>query len=343
MRFRTPDYYGDFRCIADQCQDNCCIGWEIDIDEDTAAYYRSVGGDFGERLRRNISDGCFTLGEDERCPFLNSRNLCDIYTTLGEAHLCQICTDHPRYYEWFGDIKEGGVGLCCEAAARLILSRDMTIVESDITEDPTEPPDLAVFERLSYDRNVLLQFIAENDLPEAVQLLLDYAEKRQALIDMDNWDTADLYHEEIPVNAPNPEEILSFLCTLEPMSPDWIPRLERIKEVLPTVGDIPKEDYLELRRIAGYFLFRYYLKAVGDLDVLSRVKLTAVCTWVVSMLWQCRRAETGKCSFEDKVLDAKSLSKEIEYNEENLDALLDASYELDCMSTAQLKGLFRGV
>ena len=61
------------------------------------------------------------------------------------------------------------------------------------------------------------------------------------------------------------------------------------------------------------------------------------------MLWRCRRAETGKCSFEDKVLDAKSLSKEIEYNEENLDTLLDASYELECMSTAQLKGLFKKI
>ena len=95
MIFRTPGYYGKFRCIADKCTDNCCIGWEIDIDSETMDYYSSVGGSFGGRLKNSIKDGSFVLTEGERCPFLNSRNLCDIYTELGEAHLCQICTDHP--------------------------------------------------------------------------------------------------------------------------------------------------------------------------------------------------------------------------------------------------------
>ena len=35
MVFRVPSYYKNFRCIADKCPDNCCRGWEIDIDEDT--------------------------------------------------------------------------------------------------------------------------------------------------------------------------------------------------------------------------------------------------------------------------------------------------------------------
>ena len=340
MIFRTPDYYSDFRCIADKCRDNCCIGWEIDIDEETAAYYDSVGGDFGKRLHRNISEGCFALDEKERCPFLNGRNLCDIYTTLGEEHLCQICTDHPRYYEWFGSIKEGGVGLCCEAAAELMLSRDMTIVESNTDEEPAESPDMEIFELLDNERNELIQLIAMNELPEALRLALDCAERRQSIIDMDNWEAADIQFEEIPAEEADPEGILRFLCTLEPMSPDWIPRLERCIRLLPKIGAIPAEDFPELRRIANYFLFRYYLKSVFDLDVLSRVKLSAVCTWVISLLWRCRRAETGKCSFDDKVLDAKSLSKEIEYNEENLETFLDASYELDCLKTASLKGLF---
>ena len=28
-----PDYYPEFRCSASACKHNCCIGWEIDIDE----------------------------------------------------------------------------------------------------------------------------------------------------------------------------------------------------------------------------------------------------------------------------------------------------------------------
>lgn len=37
--------------------------------------------------------------------------------------LCQICTDHPRYRSFFSERTEIGVGLCCEEAARLILTR----------------------------------------------------------------------------------------------------------------------------------------------------------------------------------------------------------------------------
>ena len=54
------------------------------------------------------------LKEDDRCPFLNQDNLCEIYIHLGEQALCEICDQHPRFHEWFGDYKESGLGLCCE-------------------------------------------------------------------------------------------------------------------------------------------------------------------------------------------------------------------------------------
>ena len=126
MEFVFPDYYKDFRCIAGDCRHSCCIGWEIDIDEDSLAFFESVPGEFGDRLRQNISkygDAHFVLGEGERCPFLNRDNLCDIILTLGEEHICGICTDHPRFRNELPGRVETGLGLCCEEAARLILSK----------------------------------------------------------------------------------------------------------------------------------------------------------------------------------------------------------------------------
>ena len=52
---RRPAYYKAFRCIGSDCTENCCIGWEIDVDEDSLAYYETVPGDFGERLRASIA------------------------------------------------------------------------------------------------------------------------------------------------------------------------------------------------------------------------------------------------------------------------------------------------
>ena len=70
MKLVAPDYYKDFVCIADRCNHSCCIGWEIDIDEDTREYYRTVPGEMGKRLAGNIVDGeetaCFRLGEGEQ-------------------------------------------------------------------------------------------------------------------------------------------------------------------------------------------------------------------------------------------------------------------------------------
>ena len=39
---RRPAYYKAFRCIGSDCTENCCIGWEIDVDEDSLAYYETV-------------------------------------------------------------------------------------------------------------------------------------------------------------------------------------------------------------------------------------------------------------------------------------------------------------
>ena len=55
MQFIRPDFYDDFHCLADACRHSCCIGWEIDVDEESLDLYRRVPGDFGARLRRSIS------------------------------------------------------------------------------------------------------------------------------------------------------------------------------------------------------------------------------------------------------------------------------------------------
>ena len=65
MRLYAPSYYKNFKCIAEKCTHNCCIGWEIDIDGQTLARYDALQGDLGDRIRRGIVRGeegaCFAL------------------------------------------------------------------------------------------------------------------------------------------------------------------------------------------------------------------------------------------------------------------------------------------
>ena len=122
-----PDFYDDFKCIADKCRHSCCLGWEIDIDDESLRRFMAVDGEFGEYMRRNIElepTPHFVLGGDERCPFLREDGLCKMILTLGEDSICDICREHPRFYNELPGRIEAGLGLCCEEAARLLLMSD---------------------------------------------------------------------------------------------------------------------------------------------------------------------------------------------------------------------------
>lgn len=136
MIFRVPDYYKEFSCIADQCKDSCCIGWEIDIDEDTYAFYRHMDGAIGKRLKKYMYqtvDGeySFELQQQGRCPFLNTTNLCDICIELGEEALSEVCTEYPRFTIEYGNVIQKCLSLSCEEVGRLVFTRkdSVSIIE----------------------------------------------------------------------------------------------------------------------------------------------------------------------------------------------------------------------
>ena len=337
MIYRTPEYCRHFRCIAGECRDSCCKGWEIDIDSDTYDYYMTVGGNFGERLRKNIQDGSFLLTEDERCPFLNRQGLCDIYTELGEDKLCQICSDHPRYFEWFGVFKEGGVGLCCEAAARLILSSDFSLCEEDIPyESASGEYDEELLSLLLEVRKEMFTVLNDGTIPlgEALCRILDIAENAQQYIDIPT--------EEVPKTGG--EDALSgiFACLeeLEPIDDHWLPYIRGCKDRLMTAPAADSSHLPYLRRIALYLIFRYLLKSVYDGEVLGYAKFAAFSVIVISTLYRCKAAE-GICGFEECADIAKDYSKEVEYSDENMEQLLEILGSEPFLSCDSLKDLLR--
>ena len=127
MKLYAPHYYKSFRCIADRCRHSCCIGWEIDVDRDTLAYYGELEGDYAAAIRASIDTSDtphFALAAHDRCPHLDERGLCRIICAYGEDALCEICREHPRFYHDTPHGKEVGLGRACEAACSLILFSD---------------------------------------------------------------------------------------------------------------------------------------------------------------------------------------------------------------------------
>ncbi len=288
-----PDYYDKFKCIADKCTDSCCIGWEIDIDPDTLKVYEMESGPLGEKLKKNIQDGSFILTEDERCPFLYENGLCELICKKGEGYLCEICSEHPRYYEYCGEHLDMGIGLCCEEACRLLFSEDKPL--TFITE-------------------------GEDELDEETKELLSL---RAELIDKIQDECNSLEETFFTLDS----EIFELWDCFEPYDDRWNETSAYIKEHFGELVSLKDEfnEYIaersyEYRRLAVYLLHRYFMRAVYSAP---SVILRGVSLYMKTQyLWDiCVYHKTGKYNFADRIDTAKYISKQIEYSEENIDML----------------------
>lgn len=302
MKTIAPNYYPAFHCIADKCRHSCCIGWEIDIDPDTREAYRRVPGEFGARLNASIDDGevsSFRLGEGERCPMLNQNGLCDLITELGEDALCQICADHPRFRNYFADRTEIGLGLCCEEAARLILSQEepmrLIFLENDGADDEPNAEEA----NLLALRTALICIMQNETQPLAARLDRLLAAVNFTIPERD-W--AEVYR------------------GLERLDPAWDNALDLLSG---TAGKCPEHLHIALEKFCVYLLYRQLPGALEDDDIPGRVAFCVLSTRILMVL--CAAKEN--CTLADCIDLARMYSAEIEYSEENIAALLDALWE----------------
>ena len=103
MLYTIPDYYEAFSCTADACEDTCCAGWRIVVDEEALERYRAEKGPYQKKLREAVCwrDGTFRQDPLRRCKFLKKDNLCEMYQQLGADSLCKTCRTYPRHTEEF--------------------------------------------------------------------------------------------------------------------------------------------------------------------------------------------------------------------------------------------------
>ncbi|MCD8367070.1 MAG: flagellin lysine-N-methylase [Clostridiales bacterium] len=333
MKLHTLPCFDGFRCAASDCRDSCCVGWEIDVDADTLDLYRQVGGSFGARLEQSIvteADGAshFRLTPEERCPFLNADNLCDIILRLGEGALCDICDQHPRFYNDYDNLQETGLGLCCEAAGRLLFTSDrpLTIRATETEEDAPDEASAETLPLLLHLREQLFGLLQDRSLPLQTRFadLLLYAQTAQ-----EAWDTQELdalYDAELMAadllpfgglsledGAPSdlPAHLLQFFGTLESISGEWDALLRAALDCLalpdrPALEERFRTDMAgrgyEYEHLAFYFLYRYFLHAVDDGDFLSRVCLALLSVLAVGRLDFARWLQNGgRFTLEDRM------------------------------------------
>ena len=296
MKLYAPEYYQKFHCIADQCRHSCCIGWEIDIDEDSLAKYQALRGGYGSVIQESIStapDGepHFRLGKDERCPHLNEQGLCRIILNLGEDHLCGICREHPRFYN-FTQVAEVGVGMSCEEAARLILSSPRYFVMKEIGavsagEDGIDFDGRAERERIY----AILRDETANYPSRLAKIRAEYGifqgEYSEWLEKIDGLEYLDPAHKEL---------FLNYSQSLRPNGLD---------------------EYLE--RALAYFVYRHCTEAFDAEDFSARLGFCLFCEGLLASMICARGAK----ELNEVAELARILSEEIEYSDENTLSLME--------------------
>ncbi|MBQ6929345.1 MAG: flagellin lysine-N-methylase [Oscillospiraceae bacterium] len=308
MKLVAPDYYEQFKCIADKCRHSCCIGWEIDIDADTLDYYNSIGGEFGERLKANIAaDGetaHFCLKEDERCPLLNEKGLCDIIINLGTEALCQICDDHPRYRNFYSDREEIGVGMSCEAAAVLILSQ----------QKKTQLVTLFDADEVLWDE--------ESEFLKIRQKLWDLLQNRKKTVDSRTEDV--LAYCGITERKKTPQQWVQIYRRLERLDNVWDTVLDSIENAENALLEL-KEDVLQtaFEQLLHYFTYRHLADSLDDGRFAARVQFAVQSYRMIKWAAALHFNRYGSIDIETLAEIARIYSAEIEYSTDNIDALLD--------------------
>ena len=303
MEHIYPTYYDKFRCIAAACPDSCCQGWDVVIDEGTEEYYRSVEGEFGERLRNAIytdadGDRVFRLAEQKKCPFWGEDKLCDIYRELGEEHLCATCDQFPRIRMEFEGFTEHTLALACPEAARLIVNEDDAYA-GFTTESAVGCKDYGAEEMglLLRTRKEASRILTEDrPLTERLDAFLRFAEKVQEEIGF--------YTEDADIPFPD------LLLDLEYIDEKNRAMIEECRGFQPDLG----VEEAALTRLALYWLYRYWATAIGSMDVLAAARMAAGSVRIVAAIAQKHGMTVAQA--------AQVYSKEIEQSYENMERIL---------------------
>ena len=321
-------YFDRFRCIAGACPDSCCKEWDVQVDEASATYYRTLPGALGDRLRevlRDENEETVMTIVDKRCPMWRDDGLCRIQAELGEAALCKTCREFPRLTHDYGDFIEYGLELSCPEAARFIL--DAAPAPFQAEEVPGEGAaeyDEEAMAVLKATRQAVLAILSDDTRPvnEVLTLALFYGMQAQSELDGEEaypFDPEAALEDARNFAKPgNPAAVREFFRDLELLTPEWEAMLES-----------PQPGKWERRHLAmaRYLVERYWLQAVSDYDLYCRVKFIVISCLLVKDLGS------------DIYRTAQLFSKEIENNTENVEAILDGAYSHPAFTDDRLLGL----
>ena len=315
MKIVKPTFYKNFKCIAGDCPDSCCQGWEVDADSDSLEYYKTLDNSLEIKKRIDsvlskdeFDNTIFTLAPKKRCPFLNDENLCDMHIAIGGEHTPYTCRTFPRFIYDFGATREIGISFSCPVASDMMYNTESFDFETEVNSDL---PTLNDIDAEKY-------FLLYKGRAEAYKIAKDKSKSiRERLNDL--LDLGVLLQEKLFPYDEGGDDIAFFDVFKNPelINPEWKEKVENFS--LKQVSDTQSNE-----NILMYFLYKYLMQAVYDDDALSKIKMAVLGVLINTY-------------FGEDSWTVHLWSKETEHSQYNMDRYKKLLKNADCLSVAELK------
>lgn len=315
MKIVKPTFYKTFKCIAGDCPDSCCQGWEVDADSDSLEYYKTLDNSLEIKKRIDsvlskdeFDNTIFTLAPKKRCPFLNDKNLCDMHIAIGGEHTPYTCRTFPRFIYDFGATREIGISFSCPVASDMMYNTESFDFETEVNSDL---PTLNDIDAEKY-------FLLYKGRAEAYKIAKDKNKSiRERLNDL--LDLGVLLQEKLFPYDEGGDDIAFFDVFKNPelINPEWKEKVENFS--LKQVSDTQSNE-----NILMYFLYKYLIQAVYDDDALSKIKMAVLGVLINTY-------------FGEDSWTVHLWSKETEHSQYNMDRYKKLLKNADCLSVAELK------
>lgn len=357
MQYTVPHYYKKFRCIAGECPDTCCAGWQIQIDPASLRKYRKIKGPLGNRLKNEINwkESCFRQ-YNGRCAFLNENDLCDLYLEgEGTRAFCRTCRTYPRHIEEFEGLREISLSLSCPAAADLILNCGEPVrflhAEDEKEDEPYEDFDFFLFTKLEDARSLILRILQDRAHPFSLRaaaslaLAHDLQQRidKNALFEADSlfdrysspgmWTWFEARFSALELSEDHTEKrnstenaLFSILDRLEVLRDDWMPYLVDARRTLKNAPALQKEEersFSDLfteqtaEQLLVYFVFTYFCGAVYNADAYGKMKFSFAGMILIRELVRAEWLQNPDITRETILRTACRYAREAEHSDKN--------------------------
>ncbi|MCR4990375.1 MAG: flagellin lysine-N-methylase [Lachnospiraceae bacterium] len=357
MRVVKQKAYDGFSCVNSECSDNCCHGWQIDIDEDSLSYFREYKGALKSLIDEAVDyeNSCIKMNGNGHCALLNKKGLCRLVLEEGEDVLSTVCHMYPRHVEEYDGLREWSISLSCPVAADTLIrntGKNEYVCEEDDLPDPLEDDfddfDTFFFTRLCDSRDVIFDILDNNKLSiySRMKHILEFGKKLQGLLEENDIigmdDIIDEYSDgEKLLNDPSDKESLvkmvfendPVLYRMERLDHKWDDELvmlnlfhekhtaDEISSFDLSLLNAPDHEKI-LENVLHTFIYTYYLGAVYDDEIYAKLSMSVFCTLLIDELFVIGCImEDKEPVIEDYVHIAYRFAKETEHSDINLDML----------------------